>query len=138
MKRTTPSFLGCALAIAMLHASCGKDAVDIDANYVGLWAKEGSHNADTCDPTIRIESDGKAEYYSNTSVQGCSKIHHSGKARIQDDHLRIGSKSMLIGQAPTAFTQREIWYSAGPGQEPGTTSMSMTLDGITMYRIDGE
>lgn len=138
MLRSLPrSVMAFTLPLSLFLQGCAKEAVNVDPHFVGFWAEEGGTHAGTCEPYVTIETSGHAKYWSTEHTQGCQRSWHSGTARIADDELRIGSKRMHIDQYPTAIPQRAINYPGGTNHLEGTTSMTMTLDDIVFYRIDG-
>lgn len=73
--------------------SCKKKVTDVNTDYVGNWSGSDSEAG----YTINIKSDSKASYL---KLKGGSETNVSGKARIEDDLLKIFTKKFKIDQAP--------------------------------------
>lgn len=127
MSKLDPGFALCALLL--LVSSCGKEAPDVDPNYVGYWLCTSLE----CEPGMRIKPNGDATYDHTHALTDCNGMNHSGTARISDGHLRIGSKRLEITQAPTAAPLTMVHMERN-GEHAST--MQLVLSGATYYRLD--
>ncbi|MEO8069207.1 MAG: hypothetical protein ABI599_16025 [Flavobacteriales bacterium] len=127
MQKRLNCFLG-ILCVSIL-ISCGKEAQEVDPNYVGYWLGQGS-----CEPGMRIKANGDGTYKATRQVSDCDNMDHRGTARIQGDKLKIGSKHLHIDSAPTATAPHSVHMSLN-GEF--TSTMQLVLEGDTYYRLDG-
>jgi hypothetical protein len=125
------------LAIIIFFISCGKKVINVDENYIGHWAER--YSANSCCLTIKIYNDGAA-YINIEGDDGCKcngDPCFSGKARIKDNVLTIGSKKLNVDLKPTSIdTIINIRYTQG--FYDGQANMIMILDGDTLFRIIGK
>lgn len=113
----------------LILTSCGKEAQEVDPNYVGYWLGDGS-----CEPGMRISANGDGTYKATRQVSDCDNMDHNGTARIQADKLKIGSKHLHIDMGPTATAPHSVHMNLN-GEF--TSTMKLVLEGDTYYRLDG-
>lgn len=122
----------CWLTALMLVGSCGKEAANVNHEYVGHWK---SFTAG-CEPWMRVPSNGEGFYRWGDTEKECRGMDHSGVPRISNGYLCIGSKRLKIDRAPysAAPTVVSAWHL---NNVEYTSTMRIELEGHVYYRLDG-
>jgi hypothetical protein len=120
------------VAIIVLCGSCGKEAQEVDGNFVGYW-RTWDH---PCEPSMWIDGNGDAEYKRTRLMTDCNNMHHSGTARIKGNELCIGTKRLTIDQPPVWIPTMELQDGMWPGPGPYTSNMKVVLAGDVYYKVN--
>lgn len=129
MRTTAVLPLGLLIALA---TSCGKEAPDVDQDYVGFWK-----SVDTdCRPWLRIESTGDGRYSAYFPDEDCKhNQEHTGLARIKGGQLHVGSwhERITLDPTPIDSVDLDVDWEYGPGEHWSTTKLE--LSGQTYYKL---
>lgn len=118
--------------VCLLLSACGKEAVEVDHNYVGFWKNVSSE----CRPVLNIMQSGEATYNAKWADESCKHDReHSGEAKIKNGQLHIGGWHERITLPPTAIDPVlvDVQYEYGSSR---WSTMKLELSGLTYYRIE--
>lgn len=78
------------IVTALVFTGCGKEVINVDRNFVGIW--NGSDGKNAC--RLSIDNAGSGYWHKNNANTA------QGMARIKGDKLYIGIKSFNIERYP--------------------------------------
>ena len=121
------------LFTVFIISACGKEAPDVDKNYVGFWKCVDTE----CRPWLRIEENGDGKYSAKFYDESCKyNREKSGRALIRNGILHIGSFHETITLPPTAIDSFHVRAEWEFGPDHLWSTMKLELSGLTYYKLD--
>ena len=119
---------------AILGVFSCKKAVEENPDYIGRWIGRNG-----CSEQLEISPSSYAIYKHRDDQTDCQRGWKNGKARIQGNNLRIGTRKFTIGLPPTAIDTIVIprgYYPSDPPLIPEKSIMKMVLYTYdTLYKV---
>ncbi len=121
----------CIFLLSILFG-CKKDVLDVNPEFEGKWETKTMGNE--CDSyTIVINSDNSGEYIHSSAIED---IHYSGKVKLKDNTLKIGSHKFTVNASPASSVDTLEVCSFCDCVSFYPYSAYLTIDDITYYKFN--